>query len=80
MRIQYQFELASGLCALELDVVVRDNLFQVTAGGYTSPAGTGEQLEAAILDYIRRLKQARAQDVVDGRILRNLPLSPTAQP
>ena len=74
MRIQYQFELASGLCLLELDVMVLDNLFQVTTGGYSSPAGSGEHIEAAILDFIRQLKQAKGQDLVNGRILRNLPL------
>ena len=74
MRIQYQFELASGLCLLELDVMVLNNLFQVTTGGYTSPAGTGEHIEAAILDFVRCFKQAKGQDLVNGRILRNLPL------
>ena len=80
MRIQYQFELASGLCTLELDVMVCDNLFQVTTGGYTSPSGSGEHIEAAMLDFVRQLKLAGGQDLVDGRIFRNLPSSAAAQP
>lgn len=75
MRINYQFEMASGLCSLELDVMVRDQLFYVTAGGYESPSGTGEQMEAAILDFANNFKQAGVKDLVDGRIRRNLPRS-----
>ncbi|MBU1437046.1 MAG: hypothetical protein KJ930_09990 [Gammaproteobacteria bacterium] len=75
MRINYQFEMASGLCSMELDVMVRDQLFYVTPGGYESPKGTGEQLEAALLDFARNFKQAGVKDLVDGRIRRNLPLS-----
>jgi len=75
MRINYQFEMASGLCTLELDVMVRDQLFYVSTGGYESPKGTGEQLEAALLDFSRNFKQAGVQDLVDGRIFRNLPVS-----
>jgi len=75
MRINYQFAMASGLCTLELDVMVRDQLFYVTPSGYESPKGTGEQLEAALLDFARNFKQAGVQDLVDGRFLRNLPIS-----
>lgn len=75
MRINYQFEMASGLCTLELDVVVRDQLFYVTPFGYESPKGTGEQLEAALLDFANNFRQAGINDLVDGRIFRNLPVS-----
>jgi hypothetical protein len=75
MRINYQFEMASGLCTLELDVMVRDQLFYVTTGGYESPKGTGEQLEAALLDFARNFKLAGVNDLVDGRIFHNLPVS-----
>jgi hypothetical protein len=75
MRINYQFAMASGLCTLELDVMVRDQLFYVTPAGYESPRGTGEQLEAALLDFTGNFKQAGVKDLVDGRIFRNLPVS-----
>lgn len=75
MRINYQFEMASGLCTLELDVVVRDQQFCVTPAGYESPKGTGAQLEAALLDFANNFRQAGVNDLVDGRIFRNLPVS-----
>lgn len=75
MRINYQFAMASGLCTLELDVMVRDQLFYVTPAGYESPGGTGEQLEVALLDFALNFKQAGVKDLVDGRIFRNLPVS-----
>ena len=75
MRINYQFAMASGLCTLELDVMVRDQLFYVTPAGYESPRGTGEQLETALLDFAGNFKQAGVKDLVDGRIFRNLPVS-----
>ena len=55
--------------------MVRDQLFYVTPAGYESPKGTGEQLEAALLDFARNFKQAGVKDLVDGRIFRNLPVS-----
>jgi len=80
VRIQYQFELASGLCSLELNVMVRDNLFQVTTGGYTSPAGTGEHIEVAVLDFLQKFKHSSGQDWVNGSVFQNLPLPAAAAP
>jgi predicted peroxiredoxin len=79
MRINYQFAMASGLCSMELDVMVRDQLFYVTTGGYESPKGSGEQLEAALLDFADNFKRAGVKDLVDGRIRRNLPRSADAE-
>lgn len=74
MRITYQFEMAAGLCTLELDIRVLDNLFCVQACGYESPKGTGAKLETALLDFADNFKQANAADFIDGRVFRNLPL------
>lgn len=71
MKINYQFEMAAGLCTLELDVMVRDQQFYVSPCGFESPKGTGVQLEAALLDFARHFKEAGVNDVVDGRIFRN---------
>ena len=78
MRISYQFELAAGLCTLELDVRVLDNQFCVHVPGYESPKGTGTKIEEALLDFAYHFKQANAADLIDGRVFRNLPLP--AQP
>ncbi len=78
MRIQYQFELATGLCTLELNVMVRDNQFHVTTGVYTSPVGVGEHIEAAVLDFLQKFKQSCGLDWVNGSVFQNLPLPAAA--
>jgi hypothetical protein len=75
MRITYQFEMAAGLCTLELDIRVLDNQFCVRACGYEAPKGTGATIEAALLDFVHNFKKAGAADFIDGKVFRNLPLA-----
>jgi hypothetical protein len=75
MRITYQFEMAAGLCTLELDIRVHNNQFCVQACGYESPNGTGIRMEEALLDFANNFKKASAADLIDGKVFRNLPWS-----
>lgn len=75
MRITYQFEMAAGLCTLELDIRVQNNQFGIEACGYEAPKGTGATIEAALLDFANNFKKAGAADFVDGKVFRNLPLA-----
>jgi hypothetical protein len=75
MRITYQFEMAAGLCTLELDIWVQNNQFCIQACGYEAPKGTGAKMEEALLDFADNFKKASVTDFIDGKVFRNLPLA-----
>jgi hypothetical protein len=75
MRMTYQFEMAAGLCTLELDIWVQNKQFCVQVCGYESPKGTGAKMEEALLDFANNFKKASVKDFVDGKVFQNLPLS-----